>query len=297
MPLIYADVVWLLNFCFDAMLLWLAAIMLKRRVRLWRLMLSALFGSLLVLLVFTPFAYMTSHFVTKLVISFLIVWICFGFHRFRFFIENVLAFYFATFMLGGGMVAFHFLLESEMTPYSSGWLTHSTSISWLFVIIMFPILWLLSKVQMGTIREKKLRFEHVIHVRVTCVGQTVSLKGLVDSGNQLRDPLTNTPVMIVELQSFAHLFPQAVLQMIQKRTYTDDIPSEWVSRIRFVPYRAVGVEQQLLVAIKPDEVQWSDGKQWTSVKKVLIGFYPSSLSADGEYNCIVHPHIVMSQAS
>jgi len=59
----------------------------------------------------------------------------------------------------------------------------------------------------------------------------------------------------------------------------------------------VGVEQQLLVAIKPDEVQWSDGKQWTSVKKVLIGFYPSSLSADGEYNCIVHPHIVMSQAS
>ncbi|MCX8045303.1 sigma-E processing peptidase SpoIIGA [Anoxybacillus gonensis] len=297
MPLIYADVVWLLNFCFDAMLLWLAAIMLKRRVRLWRLMLSALFGSLLVLLVFTPFAYMTSHFVTKLVISFVIVWICFGFHRFRFFIENVLAFYFATFMLGGGMVAFHFLLQSEMTPYSSGWLTHSTSISWLFVIIMFPILWLLSKVQMGTIREKKLRFEHVIPVRVTCFGQTVSLQGLVDSGNQLRDPLTNTPVMIVELQSFAHIFPPAVLQMIQKRTYTDDIPSEWVSRIRFVPYRAVGVEQQLLVAIKPDEVQWSDGKQWTSVKKVLIGFYPSSLSVDGEYNCIVHPHIVMSQAS
>ncbi|MCQ5363831.1 sigma-E processing peptidase SpoIIGA [Anoxybacillus salavatliensis] len=297
MLLIYADVVWLLNFCFDAMLLWLAAIMLKRRVRLWRLMLSALFGSLLVLLVFTPFAYMTSHFVTKLVISFVIVWICFGFHRFRFFIENVLAFYFATFMLGGGMVAFHFLLQSEMTPYSSGWLTHSTSISWLFVIIMFPILWLLSKVQMGTIREKKLRFEHVISVRVTCFGQTVSLQGLVDSGNQLRDPLTNTPVMIVELQSFAHIFPPAVLQMIQKRTYTDDIPSEWVSRIRFVPYRAVGVEQQLLVAIKPDEVQWSDGKQWTSVKKVLIGFYPSSLSADGEYNCIVHPHIVMSQAS
>ncbi|AKS37964.1 peptidase [Anoxybacillus gonensis] len=297
MLLIYADVVWLLNFCFDAMLLWLAAIMLKRRVRLWRLMLSALFGSLLVLLVFTPFAYMTSHFVTKLGISFVIVWICFGFHRFRFFIENVLAFYFATFMLGGGMVAFHFLLQSEMTPYSSGWLTHSTSISWLFVIIMFPILWLLSKVQMGTIREKKLRFEHVIPVRVTCFGQTVSLQGLVDSGNQLRDPLTNTPVMIVELQSFAHIFPPAVLQMIQKRTYTDDIPSEWVSRIRFVPYRAVGVEQQLLVAIKPDEVQWSDGKQWTSVKKVLIGFYPSSLSVDGEYNCIVHPHIVMSQAS
>ncbi len=124
----------------------------------------------------------------------------------------------------------------------------------------------------GNDSGKKLRFEHVIHVRVTCVGQTVSLKGLVDSGNQLRDPLTNTPVMIVELQPFAHIFPQAVLQMIQQRTYTDDIPSEWVSRIRFVPYRAVGVEQQLLVAIKPDEVQWSDGKQWTSVKKRSLAF-------------------------
>ncbi|MGJ7034028.1 sigma-E processing peptidase SpoIIGA [Anoxybacillus eryuanensis] len=297
MPLIYADLVWLLNLCFDAMLLWLVAIMLKRRVRLWRLTLAALFGSLLVLLLFTPFAYMMSHVATKIVFSFFIVSICFGFHRFRFFIENVLAFYFATFMMGGGMIAFHFLLQNEITTYRSGWLLHSTSVSWLFVVIMFPILWLLSKAQMGTIREKKLRFEHVIDVRVTCFGQTVCLKGLVDSGNQLRDPLTNTPVMIVELQPFAHIFPPAVLQMIHKRTYTDDIPSEWASRIRFVPYRAVGVEQQLLIAMKPDDVQWSDGKQWTSVTKVLVGFHPSSLSADGEYNCIVHPHMVMSQAS
>ncbi|WP_297990869.1 sigma-E processing peptidase SpoIIGA [Anoxybacillus sp.] len=297
MPLIYADLVWLLNFCFDAMLLWLAAIMLKRRVRLWRLMLAALFGSLLVLLVFTPFAYMMSHIVTKLIISFFIVWICFGFSRFRFFIENVLAFYFATFVMGGGMVAFHFLLQSELTMYRSGWISHSTSISWLFVVVMFPVLWMLSKAQMGTIREKKLRFEHIIDVRVTCFGQTVLLKGLVDSGNQLRDPLTNTPVMIVEWQPFAHMLPAAVLQMIHKCVYTDDIPSEWVSRMRFIPYRAVGVEQQLLVAIKPDDVQWLDDKRWMSVNKALIGFSPATLSADGEYKCIVHPHIVMSQAS
>ncbi|MBW7650196.1 sigma-E processing peptidase SpoIIGA [Anoxybacillus sp. ST4] len=292
MPLIYADLVWLLNFCFDAMLLWLAAIMLKRRVRLWRLMLAALVGSLLALLVLTPFAYIMSHVVTKLIISFFIVWICFGFYRFRFFIENVLAFYFATFVMGGGMIAFHFLLQSEM-----GSTLHSVSISWLFVVVTFPALWMLSKAQMGTIREKKLRFEHIIDVRVTCFGQTVLLKGLVDSGNQLRDPLTSAPVMIVEWQPFAHMLPASVLQMIHERTYTDDIPNEWVSRMRFIPYRAVGVEQQLLVAIKPDDVQWLDDKQWTPVNKALIGFSRATLSADGEYNCIVHPHIVMSQAS
>jgi stage II sporulation protein GA (sporulation sigma-E factor processing peptidase) len=292
MPLIYADLVWLLNFCFDAMLLWLAAIMLKRRVRVWRLMLAALVGSLLALLVLTPFAYMMSHVATKLIVSFFIVWICFGFYRFRFFVENVLAFYFATFVMGGGMIAFHFLLQSEM-----GSTLHSISISWLFVVVMFPALWMLSKAQMGTIREKKLRFEHIIDVRVTCFGQTVLLKGLVDSGNQLRDPLTNAPVMIVEWQPFAHMLPASVLQMIHERTYTDDIPNEWVSRMRFIPYRAVGVEQQLLVAIKPDDVQWLDDKQWTPVNKALIGFSRATLSADGEYNCIVHPHIVMSQAS
>ena len=292
MPLIYADLVWLLNFCFDAMLLWLVAIMLKRRVRVWRLMLAALVGSLLALLVLTPFAYIMSHVVTKLIISFFIVWICFGFYRSRFFIENVLAFYFATFVMGGGMIAFHFLLQSEM-----GSTLHSISISWLFVVVMFPALWMLSKAQMGTIREKKLRFEHIIDVRVTCFGQTVLLKGLIDSGNQLRDPLTNAPVMIVEWQPFAHMLPASVLQMIQKRTYTDDIPNEWVSRMRFIPYRAVGVEQQLLVAIKPDDVQWLDDKQWMPVNKALIGFSRATLSADGEYNCIVHPHIVMSQAS
>ena len=51
---IYLDVIWLLNFCFDSLLLLLTAFILKRQVKKRRVAAGGFIGSVIVLLMFTP---------------------------------------------------------------------------------------------------------------------------------------------------------------------------------------------------------------------------------------------------
>ncbi|MBA2874075.1 sigma-E processing peptidase SpoIIGA [Thermaerobacillus caldiproteolyticus] len=298
---VYLDVIWLLNLCFDSLLLWLTAIMLKRNIVFWRIIAGAFIGSLLVLFMFTPFSLYAQQPFIKLLFSFFIVYTAFGFKRFRYFLENVFTFYFATFMVGGGLIAIHYFLQNEvhvssgvMTTYSMG---AGDPVSWLFVLVGFPILWFFSRKRIEGIREKKLRFDSIVDVLLTFDGTHIPLKGLIDSGNQLYDPMTKTPVMIVEIDKVKAIFPERLLTMMSARNFAwldDEYLGKWSCRLRLIPYRAVGKEQQFLVAVRPDRIMICYENEWIEVQKGLVGLNEASLSADGEYQCIVHPKMVQT---
>ncbi len=59
--IVYLDIIWALNLLFDSLLLYLTAIFLKRRIRLWRLLAGGFIGSLIILLSFTPLNAYSSH--------------------------------------------------------------------------------------------------------------------------------------------------------------------------------------------------------------------------------------------
>lgn len=298
---IYLDVIWLLNVCFDGLLLWLTAIILKREVRWWRLTAGAFIGSLIVLLLFTPFSPYVQQPLMKLFFSILIVLASFGFKRFRYFFENLFTFYLATFMVGGGLIAVHYLLQTDivisgmLTTYSLG---TGDPVSWLFVLIGFPTLWIFSKKRMNAVREKKLRFEHIVNVVLTFREMSFSLKGLIDSGNQLYDPLTKTPVMIVNASAVKGMLPTELLARMNELndfTWLDDERwKEWATRLRLIPYRGIGQTQRFLWAIQPDRVTIYYESQWIEVTKGLVGLNEADLSTDGEYQCIVHPKMIQT---
>jgi stage II sporulation protein GA (sporulation sigma-E factor processing peptidase) len=299
---IYLDVIWFLNVCFDSLLLWLTAIMLKRQIVLWRIVLGALIGSLLVLFMFTPFSLYVSHPFIKLLFSFFIVIASFGFKRFRYFIENLLTFYFATFMIGGGMIALHNLLQNDLSATAGAIITSSTGVgdpvSWLFVLLGFPTLWFFSHKRIDGIQEKKLRFDNIIDVVITLDEVKIALKGLIDSGNQLYDPITKTPVMIVDMNELKQILPQSIIEnftLAHVFNFTEEKDMEkWHHRLRIIPYRVVGKEQQFLLALKPDKIMIHYENQWLEVTRGLIGLNESNLSTDGEYQCIVHPKMVQT---
>jgi stage II sporulation protein GA (sporulation sigma-E factor processing peptidase) len=299
---VYLDVIWLLNLCFDSLLLWLTAIMLKRNIVFWRVIAGAFIGSFLVLLMFTPFSLYAQQPLIKLLFSFLIVLISFGFKRFRYFLENLFTFYFATFMVGGGLIAVHYFLQNEvqitmgvLTTYSLG---AGDPVSWLFVLIGFPILWFFSRMRIDGIRDKKMRFDSIVDVLLTLDGVHIPLKGLIDSGNQLYDPLTKTPVMIVEMNEVKAIFPESLIENNKLQNhfdwFNDEQLGKWSYRLRLIPYRAVGKEQQFLLAVKPDRIMICYENQWIEVQKGLVGLNETNLSTDGEYQCIIHPKMVQT---
>ena len=298
---VYADIIWLLNVCIDFLLLLLTAVVLKRKVKRWRLILGACIGSTIVIFAFTPLASLMTHPVMKLLYSFLIVYTAFGFIRFRTFLQSVLTFYFVTFMVGGGLVGTHFFFHtSDMMNglISTKSISYGDPISWLFVIIGFPVIYYFSKKRIADVEVTKIHYEQIVKVTIKIDINDIQLDGLIDSGNQLYDPLTKTPVMIIHASSLDHVLPSWLIEQVQMKTtipYIPDEESRWATRLRLIPYRAVGVNQQFLWAFKPDLVQIYHESAKVTVNKVLIGLNAQQLSANGEYQCILHPKMLLSQ--
>ncbi|QRF33689.1 sigma-E processing peptidase SpoIIGA [Bacillus safensis] len=298
---IYLDVIWLLNFCFDLLLLLLTAFILKRQVKKRRYMLGALIGSSIVLLLFTPFAMFASHPLGKLLFSVLIVLATFGFQRFRSFFQNLFAFYFVTFLMGGGMIGVHSFLQTN-TVIQNGLLISQNDgfgdpISWLFVLTGFPAIWLFSKKRLGEVGVKKRQFDEQVLVEIHIQGETIRLKGLVDSGNQLYDPMTKTPVMIVQADQLMSICGEPFLELMKQshpvevmQKLDDRFPL--LDRLRLVPYRAVGHDHGFLLCLKPDTVIIYSKTHMIQPAKCFVGMSLSGLSADQEFQSIIHPDML-----
>lgn len=302
---IYLDVIWLLNFCFDALLLLLTAFILKRHVKKRRLIGGAFIGSSIVLLMFTPFSPIVENPVGKLAFSVVIVLVTFGFKRFRYFFQNLFSFYFATFLMGGGIIGAHSLLQSNSIVRNGVMITNQTGfgdpISWMFIVAGFPALWFFSKGRIEDIETKNIQYEERVRVQADLGGQTLHARGLVDSGNQLYDPLTKTPVMILHIDKLEPIFGEAETMIIQNADPMEAIEQlddsfRFLDKMRLIPYRGVGQQHQFLLCIKPDHVTIMTKDEMISADKCLIGISTSKLSADGDFDAIIHPKMLSGKA-
>ncbi|KKK39647.1 peptidase [Mesobacillus campisalis] len=301
---VYLDVIWGLNLLFDALLLYLTAIMLKRSVKLWRIFAGGLIGSLLILLAVTPFSY-AGHPVVKLGFSIMMVLAVFGFKRLSFFLKGLMAFYLVTFLIGGALMGVHFFISYDLDLTSSVAIANvkgfGDPVSWLFVLIGFPLAWHFSKQGIGHMEMAKIQFDQLAGVRLCCCGMELQLKGLVDSGNQLYDPISRMPVMFVSVASILNEVPETVKDMAENPEGIimgeGEFPTEFEHKMKIIPCRVVGQEHQLIIAMKPDilEIE-SDGKIY-SVDKALVSFTTQQLSADGAFQCIIHPKMLTGTAS
>jgi stage II sporulation protein GA (sporulation sigma-E factor processing peptidase) len=301
---VYLDAIWLLNFGFDFLLLKITGLILKRQMETWRLVIGAFIGSLIVVLMFTPAQFIIANPLAKILFSFSMIVVTFGFQRLRTFLENVTVFYVTTFAVGGGMLAIHFALQVDHR-FANDTIKSLTSglgdpVSWLFVIIGFPIFLYFSKKQFDSVETRKFKYDQLATITITIEKDVIALTGLVDSGNQLQDPITKTPVMIAEAEPLQSFIPVEIIQAMHSIEQTQGWPTfsdetKWVDRIRIIPYRAVGKETTLMLAIKPDKaIILHDNKQYET-NKFLLGLTKTKLSSEGDYVCILHPKMLQGE--
>ncbi|MED2943136.1 sigma-E processing peptidase SpoIIGA [Bacillus swezeyi] len=298
---IYLDAIWLLNFCFDLLLLMMTAFILKRRVKKRRFILGALVASSIVLFMFTPVSPYVLHPAGKLSFSVVIVLVTFGFKRFRFFLQNLFSFYFATFLMGGGIIGAHSLLETdsimENGVFMTNWSGFGDPVSWLFVGAGFPAVWLFSKKRFEDAEAKKIQYEERVRLQADVGEHTLHMNGLIDSGNQLYDPISKTPVMIVNIEKLKSVLGEGASGVMMEKSPLDaigllDDALPYIGRLRLIPYRGVGHQHQFLLCLKPDHVLIYTKTEIIEAPKCLIGISTSPLSADGEFDAIVHPKML-----
>lgn len=109
-------------------------------------------------------------------------------------------------------------------------------------------------------------------------GKSVNLTALCDTGNTLRDPVTGKSVLVVGADIAQQL---TGLTRQQLRSPVQTISQAPLSGLRLVPYRAVGQEGGLLLALRMQDVRIG---KWKGSS--LVAFAPDGLSEEGNYQAL-----------
>jgi stage II sporulation protein GA (sporulation sigma-E factor processing peptidase) len=297
---IYLDVIWFLNFAIDLLLIKLTAIVLKRKISHIRLICSSFIGSIYVIFIFFESSSPLFTPIMKFIWSNIIVLIAFGYKRFSYHIQGLFMFYFVTFITGGGLLGIHYFLQNEVEVINGMVATKSTGfgdpVTWGFILIGFPILLYFTKKRFDQVEVKKLDFSQVVPIQIKIESILIEGKGLIDNGNQLHDPISKVPVMILDMTVYQHLFPQSFIQETQDITSlgsSSETANSLLHRLRIIPFRGVGNQGNFMAALKPDIVKLSYDGQEFETNKVLVGLSYTNLSSEDEYSCIIHPKMIV----
>ena len=99
------------------------------------------------------------------------------------------------------------------------------------------------------------------------------VNGIIDTGNGLRDPISNQPVSILD-KDIARQF----------------LGEERLDQIRYIPYHSIGKKEGVLLAIKIDKMFVCGEKEYW-IEEPLIGVSEEMISTEGEYQMILNPNL------
>lgn len=298
--IVYVDLLFLINLLIDGSLLLVTAWITRSRYRWWRLGLSAVLGALYVVFVFFPVLSFMYTLGVKILFSLVMIYTAFGFHGLRHYGRHLGVFYLINFAAAGGVFAIsYFLLSSNelldgIVFSRLGGVPVGTGVLSLLLIFL---VWLFYRV-FHSVRSKQHTASHLAEVQVEIGDFVYRCQGLVDTGNQLYDPLTRTPVMIVEAAMWKDVIPEVWLTHI-RAAETDRMIAAmgendfiWQDRLRLVPFRGVNRTTQFILAIKPDRVTVRYEEVSRETGRVLVGLDGGRLSRDGSYHAIIHPMLL-----
>ncbi len=295
---IYIDVIIMENIIMNYIILWVTGKFLKAGSSGIRLFLAALTGAgYMVLMIMLPGVKVYYTFLGKFLLSLLIVAIAFSPAKINSFLKSLAAFYITTFIFAGAAFAFIYINNTGGIVkngviyifWESKWTTLLLSI--ITSIIILRVFWEL--VQSRISKEKLLR-----NVEVYFEKKVIAVSALVDTGNSLRDPLTNLPVMVIEFSVLEEILPDEIKEIfIGKRD--EDLAlvssivtkSNWLSRFRLIPFTSLGKENGMLIGFKPDCIKIGDDIDKRDIKNVIVGIYNKALSRNEHYRALLSPEL------
>ncbi|MGP0587706.1 sigma-E processing peptidase SpoIIGA [Paenibacillus timonensis] len=305
--IVYIDLLFLMNLLIDASLLLVTAWMRKQKIIFWRLALSAGVGAMYVVMMFLPELSFLYTFLVKFLFSVVMLWLAFGFGSLQNYLRNMGAFYIVNFAAAGGILGVHYLLQDSGEIWSgiwysaSGGLSFSIKIGAFFILVcFFIVLFWFKRVIAARQRQERIH-SFLAEMEVRIGDTTIACTGLIDTGNQLTDPLSRLPVTVMEASLWEGVLPPSYRgkladeradNLILELTGAGDFP--WPERLRLVPYRGINKGTQFMLALKPDEVTVHlEGREHRTTR-VLIGLDGGRLSTEGTYRAIVHPALIES---
>lgn len=287
---VYADVLFLVNFIGNYLLLSATARLSRRRARQGRMILSSLGGALYATFALAPGLDPLYVWPLRLIAGASMVLAAFPDVRGTALYSLFLSFYLCCVVAAGtGMAVF--TLVRGLRSYSLAELGWSpapwwTALAGLLAVAAVPLLLLLSSQKPGS---------PFLQVELEVDGKSVTLTGLLDTGNDLRDPLSGLPVIVVDLDSLKGILSGEAIDFFSSKwdSLGDDLALDPMARrLRLIPYCGVSGKRGVLPGFIPDKVLVCKKAGSSAPIDAVVGVSWKKLSPSGAYQALVHPDLV-----
>ena len=251
---IYIDLLFILNFLFDYVIISSVNYILRRNVKYYRIIIASLFGNVSLFL-FNVIEYRILFILLKLIVCMFINLLAFGFKDIRYFIKNIVYFYLVSMLIGGVVYFF----DIQFLNSDNGLvLTNDYLFKYLIVIIVSLLFYYKYLSNMILLKNNYSYYYNC------CIylddENSIRVNAFLDTGNKLKDPYTNKDIVLIN----------------------DDMLSNFVvSKPIFVPYNSLN-NHGLLTCFKAKRIV-IDGKEGNNF---LIGISKEKMFIDG-IDCII----------
>lgn len=284
---IYLDLTFGLNFFLCLIIFTLYDLVFPNKLKLTRKFLASLVGSSFsILLIVYPSFF--SGLIPKFLFFIIICFIAFGFESLDTFFRKSICLFVISFIGAGVLIWINMERTGNVTILNPIFdVTKMSRIIFFFLglVIFIPITRIFILNAKSIFNNNKL----IYSLEIWAMGRETTLKGFLDTGNSLYDPISKLPVVIVNKDKVKKLLGPEWEKWFQTGDIWN-IPIDSKVKISFIPFKSVGGEE-VLIAIKPDKVMLvsPEGKTQTSC---LIGLNPKSSRMHPGVDALIHPTII-----
>ncbi len=283
---LYVDIIFLENIFMNCIILLATGIILKDQTRIIRNLIASVIGSIYAIIIYVSNIEIYSNVFLKLILSFVIVYIAFKPLNIKSLFKHIVIFYLTSFTFGGVAFALLYFVRPQDILYENGVLIGTYPIK---IILIGGILgFIIITISFKNIKGKFTKRDMFCTIKLFVENKQIQLRAIIDTGNLLKDPITNSPVIVVEKNKLINFFPKIIIDNTTKIINGEQIDlDKYASKIRVIPFNSLGKENGMLLGIKIEKMEIEYQDVLSNFNNTIIGIYNGLLSKNGKYSALI----------
>ena len=285
---IYLDLILLENIIMNYIIILATGMICRINVKHIRIILSAILGAVYAIITYVANIEIYTNQITKVLVSVCMVYIAFNSINIKAMLKQLIIFYLTSFCFGGAAYYLLYNVSPNLIQSINGSFigTYPIKIALLGGILGFFVI----NISFKIIKNKLTRKDMLYDIEIFYKEKKSSVKVILDTGNLLTDPITKTPVLIVEAQKLKNIIPENILNNINKVIYDNgfkEIDEEIKTRCSIIPFSSIGKNNGIIIGFRPDYIKINTENGEEIRRKVIVGIYNNKIAKNGIYSGLI----------
>jgi len=288
---IYLDVIFLENIVINYIILYVTGIISKAQIKQKKLIAGALIGAIYSIIYYLLKLKLYSNCIIKIILSIVIIYVAFNSNSFKDLLKRVLLFYLTSFVFGGSAIAIIYMVNSQNITIQNGVLVGSYTIRTVLIGIVIAYFTIIFAFRI--LKTKISKKDLICEIEIIFNNKKIKSKALIDTGNLLKEPITNLPVIVMERTLLDEVLPKEILNNSEEilggdfSKIPENIKEKYYSKLKVIPYSSLGKQNGMLLGIKGENLVVYLKDEILHLDKAIIAIYDKSLTKRGEYRSLL----------